>query len=79
MEALMAFFYLGTLVSLQAAAFYHKRALLVVSVLCGALAMASKEVAVTLPIATIWFDRVFLASTWKQLWRDRALYYLALM
>lgn len=42
------------------------------------LAMGSKEVGVVLPLLLVWYDRAVLASSWKELLRNRWPYYAAL-
>jgi Tfp pilus assembly protein PilF len=41
---------------------------------CG-LGMASKEVMVVAPFLLLWYDRVFLASRWNEIWQQRKFYY----
>ena len=87
-ESLMAMFYLATIFLFSLAfqnALEHKQnpsnwatCLACLSLLTAALAMGCKEVAVTLPVAVLWYDRVFVADSWRQLFRQRWLYYVGL-
>ncbi|MDX1948521.1 MAG: tetratricopeptide repeat protein [Pirellulaceae bacterium] len=81
LESLMGMFLLLTLltflIAMQSAA--NRRGWwLAVSVLCCGLGMASKEVMVVVPLVVLWYDRVFIASTWRELARERWPYYLSL-
>ena len=49
----------------------NQRSWQVVTALCCALALLCKMVAFTLPIIGVLFDRLLLASSWKELWRRR--------
>ncbi|WP_165698918.1 tetratricopeptide repeat protein [Bremerella volcania] len=44
---------------------------------CAASAMC-KEVAVVIPLVVLWYDRAFLAESWRELFRDRWLVYVGL-
>ena len=48
------------------------------SVVSCALGMGSKEVMITAPLMVLWYDRVFVAASWKELLSRRWIYYLAL-
>lgn len=48
------------------------------AVLAGALAMGSKEMAVSAPLAALLYDRLFLAETWRELWRRRGAVHVGL-
>src|SRR6185295_14223299 len=79
LESLMTLFYLATLYAFvrgtrspQPLAWYA------LSVICSALGMATKEVMVTAPLAVLWYDRVFVAADWKELFRRRWFYYFLL-
>jgi len=79
LESLMALFYLATLWCFVRA--LNSRINIwwyAASVLCGALGMGSKEVMVTAPLAVLWYDRVFAAASWRELFRKRSVYYAAL-
>jgi tetratricopeptide (TPR) repeat protein len=41
--------------------------------------MGCKEVMATAPLAVLWFDRVFIASSWHELFSKRKFYYLMLL
>jgi protein O-mannosyl-transferase len=81
-EALMGLFYLLTLYCLVAGAeastprgrfLWYGGA-----VLCCALGMLSKEVMVTAPLLALLYDRVYLASSWREVVRRRFPLYLGL-
>jgi len=71
-EAMVGLFYLLTLYGLARCAVSDRptawRACAVVS--C-ALGMMTKEVMVTCPVAALLYDRIFLSSGWRELWRKR--------
>ncbi len=46
--------------------------------LSTALALGSKEVAVSLPVLLVLFDRLFLAPSFREAWRKRRFFYLGL-
>jgi len=79
LESLMALFYLLTLYaftraqgSTQPVAWYA------VSVVGCGLGMGTKEVMVTAPLAVLWYDRAFIAESWRAIGRRRWPYYTAL-
>jgi tetratricopeptide (TPR) repeat protein len=80
LEALMGLFYLLTLYAFIRAV-DSRRAIwwYAASVLCGMMAVATKEVAVTLPLAVLWYDRAFVASSWREILRRRWPYYAGLI
>jgi len=41
--------------------------------------MGCKEVMATAPLAVLLYDRIFLAGSWRQIWRNRAGFHLALL
>lgn len=43
------------------------------------LALSSKEVAVSLPLLIVIFDRIFLANSFKQLWTKRKILYVGML
>ena len=47
--------------------------LLKLVVACCALGMATKEVMVTAPVIVLWYDRVFAARSWRELFGEKAL------
>ena len=77
-ESLMG---LGCLLTLYATARYAQTerrrwgALGVIACLAG---MASKEVMITAPLVALWYDRVFLAESFAEVFRRRGPYYFAL-
>jgi len=79
LESLMGMFYLATLWCFIRAIDARWRYLwYAASVVCCALGMATKEVMVTCPLAVLWYDRVFVASSWREMLRRRGAYYLFL-
>jgi len=79
LEALMGLFYLATLWCFVKALRSPRRGWwFAASVACCALGMATKEVMVTAPVIVLWYDRVFAARSWRELFRERGKYYLAL-
>jgi hypothetical protein len=72
-EVLCAFFFLASLLSLHPWLMERRRAWLVLSIGCWVLALASKEVAVMLPVVLFAYDRLLLSpaevSTRKRLAR----------
>lgn len=79
-ELLMGMFYFATLycfvrgVTAERAEIWWSLA--VFACLCG---MASKEVMVTAPAVVLLFDRVFVAGSWREAWRQRGRVHAALM
>ena len=41
--------------------------------------MATKEVMVTAPLLVLLYDRLFVAPSWREIWRARSRFYLSLM
>jgi Flp pilus assembly protein TadD len=79
MESLMGLFYLLTLYCfLRSAASPRPWLWLEAAVLCCAAGMDSKEVMVTAPLLVLWYDRVFVARGWGDLFRRRWGFYAAL-
>ena len=70
-ESLMGLFYLLTLYCVI-------RGRHGLSVLCCALGMLAKPVMVTAPAVLLVYDRIFLSSSWKELFRKRGKLYLGL-
>jgi tetratricopeptide (TPR) repeat protein len=77
-EVLMALLYLLTLWSFERGSDRGSAKWLGLSVLCCGLGMACKEVMVTAPLVVILYDRTFVAGSFREAWRIRNLYYLAL-
>jgi tetratricopeptide (TPR) repeat protein len=70
-ESLATMFWLATLTSF---AFWITRQrvwLLAVATSCAVLGAASKEIAITAPLAILLYDRVFFARSWRDLWKSR--------
>lgn len=79
MESLASLFYLAALWGLaRSATSQHAAPWLVLAVLCAWLGMATKETAVTLLLAALLLDRIFFAASWRELWRRRWAFYMAL-
>lgn len=77
-EALMGMFLLAGLLCLVRAADVRRPApWLVGGFACFVLSTCSKEVGVVAPLLYLWFDRVFLAGSWRELWARRKFFYLA--
>lgn len=81
MESLMVLCYLATwwsfLQACQSSARSHHWLLL--SIFCCFLGMASKEVMITAPMLILWYDRVFVGSTWQAIRQKRSWYYASLI
>jgi protein O-mannosyl-transferase len=82
-ESLVALFYLLTLLCFVRATATPGPATLangwlVASVVCALLGMAAKEVMATAPLMVALYDRVFVAGSWREVWRRRRVYYGAL-
>jgi protein O-mannosyl-transferase len=78
-ESLMALWYLTTLYAVvRGATSRHRRPWFAAAIVACALGMVTKPVMVTAPIAVMLYDRVFLARSWRELWRSRGVLYLAL-
>ncbi|MFH1037178.1 MAG: tetratricopeptide repeat protein [PVC group bacterium] len=78
-ESLMGLFYLGTIYGLiRGAASSRSRFWYGFSVLLCALGMGTKAVMVTAPLVALVYDRVFIASSWNEIRRNRWSLYLAL-
>ena len=78
-ESLMGLFYLLTLYAFVRAqdsprpGFWYA-----LSVVVCALGMGTKEVMVTAPVLVLWYDRVFVATDWRQIARQRGVFYIFL-
>ncbi len=70
-ESMMGFFYLATLYSLARGITSRRfqKIWYALAIFACALAMASKEVAATIPIVVVAYQRIFLTSSWKELLR----------
>lgn len=79
MESLAGLFYLLTLYGfLRAQDANRPGRWYVASVICCALGLGTKEIVATAPLVVLWYDRVFVASSWSEILKRRKLYYLAL-
>lgn len=77
-ESLVTLFYLGTIAAfLRAAAEPTQRRWAVLTVFACATGMASKEVMATAPLVLLGLDRLFLAGSWREVWRRRAALHIA--
>lgn len=79
-ESLVALFYLLTLLCFVRATATGFPATsgnrwLAASVGCALLGMAAKEVMATAPLMVALYDRVFVAGSWREVWRRRRAYY----
>ncbi len=78
-ELLVAFFLFSTLyASIRGWSANQERTRLgwlTLSVFCCGLGMASKEVMVAAPVLIVFYDRIFLASSWWEVWMKRRYYY----
>ena len=78
-ELLMGLFLLLTLYStLRGSRSDRPRAWYLLAVVSCAVGMGCKEVMVSAPLVVLLYDRVFLASSFRELWRKRAGLYLGL-
>lgn len=78
-ESLMGLFYLLTLYGVIRGADSRRPGAWYVLAVAACLAgMASKEVMVTAPAMVLWYDRTFVAGTFRAAWRQRRPLYLAL-
>lgn len=78
-EAIMGLFYLATLYfAIRAMASPRPIGWQIAAVLTCALGMASKEVMATAPILVAFYDRVFVSSTWREVFARRKGFYAAL-
>ncbi len=77
-EAMMAMFYLGTLYAILRLPDGRRR-WTVVAIILAALGMLTKAVMVTVPVAAIIVDRVFISPSWSQLFRRHWPVHLGLM
>lgn len=79
LESLMGLAYLATLYCFARAQVSSRpRLWYAASVAACAFGMGCKEVMVTAPLLVVWYDRVFVANSWRQLWRSRGWFYLGL-
>jgi protein O-mannosyl-transferase len=94
-EALMSLFYLAGLLSLVASVRAGQQVLAdgesddsdhsrevwwwMAATVCFLLGLATKEVAITLPVIALVLDRTYLAATWSEVFRNRWRGYLTLM
>jgi tetratricopeptide (TPR) repeat protein len=78
-ELLMGLFLLLTLYcTLRCSQSPHASVWCLAAILSCALGMGSKEVMVAAPLIVLLYDRVFLASSFRELWRRRAVLYVGL-
>lgn len=78
-ESLMGLFYLVTLYAfIRAQDSARPGWWYALSVASCAFGMATKEVMATAPVMVLWYDRALIGSSWRQIARQRGVYYLAL-
>ncbi len=79
-ESLMGLFFLGTLYAcIRALGSRHPVRWYCLSVLSCLLGIGSKAVTVAAPLVVLLYDRTFAAAGWREIWRRRRWYYLALL
>lgn len=78
LESLMGLCYLATLYGFVLGVQRQSRRWFLASIIFCGLGMGCKEVMVTAPVLILWYDRVFVAENWKELWRQRCWYYVGL-
>lgn len=74
-ESLMGLFFLSMIACLVRGSDSGKWGWYVASLGFCLLGMGTKEVMAAAPIMALWYDRVFLPDSWRQLWRKRWGYY----
>ena len=78
-ESMMGLFYLAALyAAIRCGTSARPRGWAVATVAAALLAMTSKEVAVSIPICILLYDRAFLAGSFREAWRRRRGLYLGL-
>jgi tetratricopeptide (TPR) repeat protein len=77
-QSLMGLFYLLTLYCFIRGYAGNAKAWRAASIVCFALAMRTKEDAITAPLVVLWYDRVFFCQSFRQL-LDRKFYYGAML
>ncbi len=79
LESLMGLAYLATLyLFVRGAHAKRGRWWLLLSILTCAAGMGCKEVMATAPLMVLWYDRAFVAASWRDLWNARWGYYAGL-
>ena len=79
LESLMGLCYLATLYGfVRAQDSEHPRRWYVVSIVACALGMGCKEVMATAPLVVLWYDRAFVAASWREIVATRKGYYAGL-
>ncbi len=71
LESLMAMFFLGSLYCIVRGATGGSQAWYFAAVIAGFAAFGTKEVGLMLPPVALLYDRIFLSTTWRQLFRRR--------
>ena len=77
-ESLMGLLYLATVYAFLRATTERCPGFAALAVACCALGMATKEVMVTAPVVVLFFDRTFLAGSFRAAWAERRRLHLAL-
>ena len=79
METLMALFFVLSLWVLCVGAESKRKTMwTLLSVGAAVASLLSKEVAVVLPVVALVLDRCFLSGSWRSVWRERGVFYMAL-
>jgi tetratricopeptide (TPR) repeat protein len=79
LESLMGLFFLLALYAfIRAQGSRRPRLCYALSVVCWLLALGTKEVAAAAPVVLLWYDRVFVGRSWREIVRQRWGYYGAL-
>ena len=79
-ESLMGLFYLLAMyAAIRCGTSPHPRRWAVVTAAAALLAMGCKEVAVSVPVCVLLYDRAFLAGSFREAWRQRRTMYLGLV
>lgn len=76
LESLMGLFYLTSLYAFVRYAVSSQIGWAAAAIVACLAATTTKEVAVTLPLMTLWYDRVFVAVDWGELLRRRGVFHL---
>jgi tetratricopeptide (TPR) repeat protein len=79
-ESLMGLLYLATLYAVVrgATATTARAAWYAAAIVACALGMLTKPVMVTAPVIALFYDRVFLAGSWRRAWRERGVLHAGL-
>ncbi|MCE9607346.1 MAG: tetratricopeptide repeat protein [Planctomycetia bacterium] len=87
LESLASLFYLAALLGVLGAATSAsatttgsqiRRRWAIAAVVCTVAAMLTKEIAVTIPLVALWYDRACLSASWSEVWGARRRLHTAL-